>query len=410
MDRRRFARTVLAGAAAVGAAGCWNSAAQFDAESATRELSGHRIAKIESQRSNDRYSHFVGRGAKGGATKFGFGREIRILVTDQGASGGAMSGAKPEQTDPLIGAPVSDLYNMATGVSDEAMPLDLPLHDLVGNILGLPVYQVLGAKGPTHVPIYTGSIHFEDLEPWPDGEGIPRLLRECQVDYDLGYRAYKLKIGRGFGCMPKAEGLQRDIEVTRAVRERFPDCKILVDANNGYTVEEAQKYVTAVVDCGLYCIEEPFDENLDDYRRLRDHMRKVGCEATIMEGEMRSEGAEEPWEYGWYTKRHVERLFALAEEGLVDIINMDLALVGYTRWRRVMPELSGAGLLASPHTWAGTPRPYYCAQLAAGVGNVDIVEGIPGKASGMDTSAFSFDEAGNLVVPEAPGFGIGLAF
>ena len=55
-----------------------------------------------------------------------------------------------------------------------------------------------------------------------------------------------------------------------------------------------------------------------------------------------------------------------------------------SRWRAVMPELKQAGLLASPHTWAGTPRPHDCAHLAAGVGNVDIVEGIPSKASGMD--------------------------
>jgi hypothetical protein len=74
-----------------------------------------------------------------------------------------------------------------------------------------------------------------------------------------------------------------------------------------------------------------------------------------------------------------------------------------------MPELAEAGILASPHTWAGTPRPYYCAQLAAGVGNVDIVEGIPGTASGMDYSAYRLT-GGNLVVPDAPGFGIKLSF
>jgi hypothetical protein len=166
--------------------------------------------------------------------------------------------------------------------------------------------------------------------------------------------------------------------------------------------------VSAVADCSIYCIEEPFEENRDDLLRLREHMAGVGCDAKIMEGESRSGAAPEPWRYGHYTKQHVERLFALAEEGLVDIFNMDLAIVGFTRWRRVMPELARAGVLASPHTWAGTPRPYYCAHLAAGVGNVDIVEGIPGKATGMDYSAWTFD-AGSLVVPDQPGFGIPLS-
>jgi len=409
MTRRDFLRSATAAGVVLGAQGCIRGETDVDRASAQPTLSEHRIARIEPQRSNDRYSHFVGRGARGGPTQFGFGREIRIIVTDQGARGGAMSGVKPEEISKLIGARVSDLYDVQTGTSDEATSIDLPLHDLVGNILGLPVYRLLGAQGPTHVPIYSSSIHFEDLEPWGQPEGLPRLLRECQVDYDLGYRAYKLKIGRGFQCLPQDEGRQRDVEVTRAVRKRFPDCKILVDANNGYTVDGFEEYVTAVADCDLYCIEEPFDENLDDYRRLRDHLRKVECTATIMEGEMRSEAAEEAWEYGWYSKPHVERLFALAEENLVDILNLDLAIVGYTRWRRVMPELVGAGLRASPHTWAGTPRPYYCAHLAAGVGNVDIIEGIPGTATEMDYSAYRFAD-GNLVVPGSPGFGIGLSF
>lgn len=111
-------------------------------------------------------------------------------------------------------------------------------------------------------------------------------------------------------------------------------------------------YVTAVADCGLHCIEEFFDENLDDYRRLRDHMFKVDCDALTIKGETRSEAAKEAWKYGWYSRRHVETLLALAEEGLIDVINMDLAIVGYTRWRRAMPELAAAGLLASSVTSA----------------------------------------------------------
>jgi len=90
-------------------------------------------------------------------------------------------------------------------------------------------------------------------------------------------------------------------------------------------------------------------------------------------------------------------------------LHESLAIVGYTRWRQVMPELVQAGLQASPHTWAGTPRPYYAAHLAAGVGNVITVEGIPGTATGMDYSAYRFAD-GKLVVPDAPGFGIGLGF
>lgn len=43
----------------------------------------------------------------------------------------------------------------------------------------------------------------------------------------MGYRSFKLKIGRGGKWMPFEEGLKRDIEVTRMVREFFPKAKFL---------------------------------------------------------------------------------------------------------------------------------------------------------------------------------------
>jgi D-galactarolactone cycloisomerase len=65
-------------------------------------------------------------------------------------------------------------------------------------------------------------------------------------------------------------------------------------------------------------------------------------------------------------------------EKLIDVFLLDLGIVGFTRYRHIMPEIQKAGVLVSPHTWMWTPRPYYTAQLDAGVGNVVIVEGIPG--------------------------------
>jgi L-alanine-DL-glutamate epimerase-like enolase superfamily enzyme len=418
MERRTLVRSIAAGGAMIlsglRSKGRFALAGQLQTEgsldgSAARELSRHRIAKIEAWESLDRYPRFVGRNSRGKPAGRGFERQIRIVTTDKGIRGGAMSGVSDEQFRKLIGAPVSDLFDLEHGTAEEAYSIDQVLHDLVGQILEKPVYALMGANGPRQVPIYSGAIYFDDLEPPEKPRGIAGVLASCKQDYDAGYRAFKLKIGQGFKWMPHEEGIRRDVEVTCAVRERFPDCKILVDANNGYTCDDFLGYVTAVKDCDLYCIEEPFAENRDELQKLRDHMAKVGCRALIMEGESRTEAADPPWRYGWYSRRHIETLFALAREKLVDVLNLDLAIVGFTRWRHIMPELAQAGLLASPHTWAGTPRPYYSAHLAAGVGNVLILEGIPGAATGMDYSAYKFVD-GKLVVPDDPGFGLKLSF
>ena len=366
MKRRTFLKSVLAGTAAGLCKGderptTPKTRASLDPAAVARELAGHRIAKIEAKRSNDRYARRLGKSRTGKGFGRGFGRQIRILTTDQGVKVGAMSWWPYDKVRRFVGTKVSDLFDLAQGTVDDATPLDFPLHDLVGHILNRPVCDLLGNHGPRKVPIYSAAIYFDDLEETDRQRGIERLLASCQDDYDTGYRAFKLKLGRGVKWMSKREGQRRDIEVTLAVAERFDDCKIIVDANNSYSVEDFMAYVTGVKDAGLYIIEEPFPENRDGLRRLRDLMAKVGCEALIMEGESvtvsRAGGGppQKRWRYGSFPREHIEQLFALADEGLVDVFNMDLTDVGFTGWRRVMKDLVREGVTASPHTWAGTP-------------------------------------------------------
>ena len=89
---------------------------------------------------------------------------------------------------------------------DEAGLLDYVLHDLAGVILRKPVYEMMGAKSPTAIDIYSGAIYMDDLMPTDNPAGIEAVLAACRMDYDAGYRAFKLKIGRGRKWMPRAEG------------------------------------------------------------------------------------------------------------------------------------------------------------------------------------------------------------
>ncbi len=415
MDRREFLK-LMAASWVVLPTGRWNmhnvpasglDKNGLDKSTAMRTLSEHVIAKMEIRRLRDRYPRVVGANARTGAVGRGGGYQVRTITTDKGASGWAMSHWKHEDVKEFIGRRVSDLFDIENGTVDEAFRLDKILYDLAGNILGVPVYELLGAAGSKELPIYSGAIYFDDLLPQNKPRGVAGVLESCQQDFDSGYRAFKLKMGRGFKHMPHKEGLQRDIEVTRAVRERFDKCKILVDANDAYTIVEACAYVKAVADCDLYWIEEPFEENRDGLKKLREVMSKFGCEALIADGERRKKQAKPPSPYGGYTNEFVDRLYTLAAEKLVDVFLLDLGIVGFTRWRRVMPALVEASVKASPHTWMWTPRPYYAAQLACGVGNVAIVEGIPGKAQGLDYSAYTIRD-GKLIMPNTSGFGLKL--
>lgn len=381
----------------------------IDYAAAQRALGDHKIASFAFRNIGDSFGRAIGPNAKGGhGGQTGGSSKAAIITTDQGVTGWAMAGGAKEDGSKYVGTRVGDLFSARRGLTGDApWWLDKVMHDLSARILGVPVYQMLGAKGPRKVWMYSGAIYFDDLMPRKAPGGIDHLLANCRLDYRAGYRAFKLKMGRGFRVMNRAEGLRRDIEVVHAVRKAFADCRILVDANDGWAVDEACQFVAATADCDLFFIEEPFEEQRDGLKRLREALAKAGSKTLIADGEARKKAAKTPTEYGGYTQAFIDNLYALAAGKLLDLVVLDLDILGMSRWRRVMPKLAAAGLQASPHTWMWRMRSFYAAQLAAGLGNIPIVEGIPMRTGGVDESAYVWDD-GRLVMPKKPGFALTL--
>jgi len=285
------------------------------------------------------------------------------------------------------------VFDPAVGVTaPEALCLDFALHDLAGAILDVPVWRMLGAAGDPAVPVYGAATYMDDITPAYGDGGVEVVVGHARDDYARGYRGFKIKIGRGGRWMEPEAGLRRDIEVTRAIREAFGACQIMVDANNRYTCDGFLRYFQAVADCDLYTIEEPFHENRDDLRRLRDAIEKHSPRTTVTEGE---------------SKADVELLLALGREGLVDILNLDIEGYGFTRWRALAPRAAEAGLRFSPHAFDLGLKTHYGAQFLAGVGRATPLEGVIDDTEGVDDGAYKLDE-GLLHVPERSGFGMDL--
>ena len=98
-------------------------------------------------------------------------------------------------------------------------------------------------------------------------------------------------------------------------------------------------------------------------------------------------------------------LLPIAGRHHLDVLLMDVMSFGLTPWRRIMPTLVELGVAASPHAWGRPLKTIYAAHLAAGLGNVEIVEGVPGSTDGVDTSAHVFAD-GRLTLADRPGFGL----
>lgn len=121
--------------------------------------------------------------------------------------------------------------------------IDCALWDLTARRAGVPLYRLLGGKEPT-LAVYASGIN-------PDEPAV--LAREM---HDAGYRAFKLKVGFG---------LQRDVQNLRALRRELGgDCRLMVDANQGWELPQALEAIDALGEFTLEWLEEPLAADAPD--------------------------------------------------------------------------------------------------------------------------------------------------
>jgi L-alanine-DL-glutamate epimerase-like enolase superfamily enzyme len=152
----------------------------------------------------------------------------------------------------LEGAPLpDDLFGLEAALTREGdaagrAALDAALHDWVGRRLGVPVWRLLGLSREAAVTSYT--IGIDTLE------GTRDRARRAR-----GFRALKVKVGG-------AEDLAR----LEAVRGEV-DAPVRVDANEGWTLEQARELVPALVELGVELVEQPFPAgDMESLRGLRE--------------------------------------------------------------------------------------------------------------------------------------------
>ena len=141
---------------------------------------------------------------------------------------------------------LEDVLARLSGDAAGRAALDAALHDWVGRRLGVPVWRLLGLS--RRAPVTSFTLGIDTLEGTRD-----RARRAA------GYRSLKVKVGG-------AEDLAR----LEAVRSES-DAPLRVDANEGWTLEQARELVPALVELGVELIEQPFPAaDLESFRALRE--------------------------------------------------------------------------------------------------------------------------------------------
>lgn len=298
----------------------------------------------------------------------------------------------------LPGTPLEALFSPTEGVLEAGRAWEFPLWDLMGQRMEQPVYKlaadVVGATVPEslRVPCYDTSLYFDDLHLDSTEEAAALIAQEAADGYALGHRAFKIKVGRGARHLPPHEGTERDIAVVKAVHEAVgPDCPLLLDANNGYTLNLAKHVLSATADCGVFWLEEAFHEDAVLYRDLKEWLTKQKLPTLIADGEGDASSHLLDW----------------AREGLIDVVQYDIFGHGLTRWLQLGKLLDDWGVRSAPHHYGGHFGNYAGCHLGQAIRNFAYVEWDEATTPGLDTSAYSVNE-GQVAVPDTPGFGLGL--
>ncbi|MEV0566343.1 mandelate racemase/muconate lactonizing enzyme family protein [Dactylosporangium sp. NPDC050588] len=254
--------------------------------------------------------------------------------------------------------------------------VDLALWDLRGKAAGLPVHRLLGGPVRDTVPVYASPIPF-----LPDAA---ESAERAHAFLDQGFRAMKLKLGRG-----EATDLAHASAVVDALAGR---AALHVDLNCAYDVKTAIRLGQALDGLGVRWLEEPLAT--DDVAGLAEVRAAVRIPVVTGESEF---------------SRYGYRDFLLARA--VDVVMPNLARAGgITEARRIAALCDAFHVTVSPHGVGSAVGLAAALQFAAATPNVPIYEynRLPNPLrDDLPVTKPSLVD-GALAVPEGPGLGVTL--
>jgi L-alanine-DL-glutamate epimerase-like enolase superfamily enzyme len=125
--------------------------------------------------------------------------------------------------------------------------LECALWDLCGQEAGQPVWRLLGLD-PSRVPLSSLTLGLAD---WP--------TMEKKLDEARDFPMLKIKVGS-----------DDDVEMVRRIRGRSSQ-RLMVDANSGWTLEQALERIPKLADLGVELVEQPLAaDDLEGFLRLRE--------------------------------------------------------------------------------------------------------------------------------------------
>lgn len=249
--------------------------------------------------------------------------------------------------------------------------VDAALWDLAARRAGLPLWKLLDGKGGPTIGVYASGLN-------PDG---PERLAKAKQQ--AGYTSFKLKIG--FGA-------ERDIaNLTRLRSVLGPKAGLMVDANQGWSVEQALDMLPKLDAFDLGWLEEPIRADIpwSGWQRL-----KSATAIPLAGGENIAGEAD------------FERAF---EARALGVVQPDLAKWGgLSATLPIARRIREVGLRFCPHYLGGGIGLLASAHLLAAVGGDGLLEidSNPNPLRSMIATDLENVRDGKVTLAARPGLGV----
>jgi galactonate dehydratase len=299
-------------------------------------------------------------------------------------------GSDPFDTERLAWAIERLEYGRPSELSQSALAaFDIASWDLIGQQLGVPIWQLIGGRFRDRIPAYANGWYQADYEP----ERIAELARGVVA---RGYRAMKLDPFAAASVRLAPADHRRAIAVVAAVREAVgPDIDLMIEMHGRFSPDTAAQMAVALELYAPRWIEEPVPpEQPEALARVRS-----ATNLSIATGER--------LHTIWDAVRFVEG-------GNVDIVQADLThFGGFTGMRRLAGWTEAHYLTLAPHNVGGPVATAANVHFATATRNVDIVEHFNDFADAwvselVDAAPVVDPVDGCFAVPERPGLGLRL--
>ena len=291
-------------------------------------------------------------------------------------------------TPPLLGAPAEEIP-AASAAMDAVMygnnaakaAIEMALHDLVARAAGKPLHALFGAKLRSRIAVLAVLGSTDEAAD----------LREARERWAAGYRAFKIKVGLG---APEADAA-RTQAICRMLKQTAAadggTCLVSADANQGFSVDAALRYVAGLGDCGLDFFEQPV------HAHDLDGMARVAAMTSV------AIGADE----GIHSPQDIERHHARKAAAGVSLKAIKLGGLRALHEACRLCDRLGMKVNLSCKTGESSIASAAALHLAGTVPALAWGLTVTNAGLAEDVTAAPLRiEAGHVVVPDRPGLGI----